>query len=123
MSLELAVRKALENPIRPRGRTSISRFASILTDGYKTYIGLNRYKSHPLQARFSSHPEQIYIHSEISVLSQALRDRVEDFSDYTLYVARVLSDGTPALAKPCPGCMSALIEFGIHNLEYTKGRQ
>jgi tRNA(Arg) A34 adenosine deaminase TadA len=131
MSLELAVRHALQNPIKSRGRTSISRFATVLTNGYNTFIGLNSYKSHPLQARFAiktGFPEKIHIHSEIAAIAQVARQALipnwaklnPDLSDYRMYIARVLADGSPALARPCPGCMAAITEFGIKHVEWTE---
>src|SRR6202012_4019131 len=113
MSLELAIKEALKNPIQKRGRTSISRMATVLVSDYSSFTGLNSYKSHPLQAKFSAKagfPERICTHSEIKAISKALayenRGNLEfsDLSNYRMYIARVLKDDTPALAMPCPGC-------------------
>lgn len=121
MCLELAIKYAEKNPIRARGRNSISRFASVLTDGYNTFIGWNSYKSHTLQARFAKNPEQICIHSEIAAIAKALRfTKGKPLYKYNLYVARLLADGSTGIAKPCAGCQSAILEFGIKQVEWTK---
>lgn len=127
MSLDLAVKHALKNPIKRKGRSSISRMAAVLTVDNCTYVGYNSYKSHPLQARFGENEHKIYIHAEIAAIVKACREydgyyHIADFKDMDakLYVARVLHDGTPALAKPCPGCLAAIAEFGINHVEYTK---
>lgn len=118
--LNKTIEFALENPIKKKGRRSISRMASILTDGKNTYYGWNRWKTHPLQKKFQSNSEALYLHCEIDALRNAVREGVKDFSNYTLYCARVLYDGTPALAKPCPGCQRALIHFGIKDCIFTE---
>ena len=128
MTLELAVKYALDNPIRPIGRNSISRFASVLSDGRNTFVGFNRYKTHPLQKKFGCNSQSIYVHSEIDAIINAIRElkihryKAQNenlFDDYSMYVARVLGNGTPASAKPCIGCQRALIHFGIKNIEWT----
>ena len=125
--LELAIKYAKTNPIKSKGRTNISRMAAVLTDGYRTFIGFNSYKSHPLQARFSKRvgeEHKIHVHAEVSVLAKALKEwnpyfNTSNLDGFTLYIARVLKDGTPALAKPCPGCLAAITEFNIKHVEYT----
>jgi tRNA(Arg) A34 adenosine deaminase TadA len=123
MSLEEAIKHAKKNPVRPRGKSSISRFGCILSNGSNTYFGWNSYKSHPLQARFAEKtgsPEKLSIHSEISAIVEAVqKGRVRDFRGYTMYIARLLGDGTPALAKPCLSCLAAITEFGINQVEWT----
>ena len=128
MSLERAVKHALKNPIKAKGRTSISRFGAILTDDFSTYYGWNSYRTHPLQAKFAAQtgtPEKIHVHAELSVCIQAAKTYLKygkksDLSGFRLYVARVLANGTPALAKPCDSCLAALIEFGINEVIYTE---
>ncbi len=120
MSLEVAIRYAKKNPITRQGRSGMSRHGAFLTDGHSHFIGWNDYKSHPLQARFNPDvPEKICTHAEISAIARAVSAGVSDFDGYTMYVARVTADGEPGLARPCPGCWRALIEFGINEVEWT----
>lgn len=134
MSLRRAIEHAQKNPILPRGRNSISRFASVLCDvGGHSVVGLNSYKTSPLQARFASNPECIHIHSEISAIQNAIRylarhngfhyRDVTDLSGWSMFVARVLKDGTPAMAMPCDGCQRALSAFNISKVEWTVSPQ
>lgn len=131
VSLSLAIKHAKLNPIKPRGRTSISRFACVLTNGYNTYIGWNTYKTHTLQAHFAAKtgcPEKIHIHAELHAIVQAARRSLipnwavpnPDLSGYKLYVARVLSNGEPANARPCESCWAAIAEFGIREVYWTE---
>ncbi len=129
MTLQLAIKSALDNPIKARGHQSISRFSAVLTDGYRTFIGLNSYKTCPFQARFAADEHKIHIHAEIAAIKKAfsavysssnLYGDFKPLRNYKMYVARLLADGTPALAKPCMGCMGAIETFGIKHLEYTE---
>lgn len=129
MSLSKAIHYAKLNPIKPIGRNSISRFASVLTDGKDTFIGLNSYKTHTLQARFGINDECIHTHSEIAAIIKAIKwkakqigshyNSITDLSNFSISVARVLKDGSPALGKPCEGCMGALVAYGITDIEWT----
>lgn len=130
MSLDLAIKYAKKNPIKARGRNSISRFAAVLSDGRTYFVGTNSYRSHTLQAFFSKNQERICRHAEVDAISQAIRAKsserrfaakgpYRDLSGYTMYVARVLANGKPALAKPCEICMKAIEYFKVGNLEFT----
>lgn len=127
MSLQLAIEHALKNPIKARGRTSISRMGAVLVKGKNRirYYGWNSYKTHPLAREFSGNDNQVCIHAELDALldffSCSLIDEHSsaDLEDYTMYVARVLKDGTTALAKPCVACQKMLIHFGVGNVEWT----
>ena len=121
MSLELAIRYAKRNPIKALGRSSISRFCCVLTDGHTFIVGFNSLRTDPLQAFFSKkvgEPEKVFCHAEVHAIKKGLNRRVR-FEDYTMYVARVLADGTEANSKPCPGCMAAIIRYGIKKVIHT----
>lgn len=126
MSLELAIKVALRNPILPKGRNSISRFGAVLSGPDGVYTGQNSYKTHPLQFKFSNKHEACHVHAETAAILSCIRNsatgsyrEIDDLSSYDLYVARVLKDGTPALAKPCEFCQQMIIAFNIHNVEWT----
>lgn len=122
MTLELAIKCAHLNPIEGRGKNSISRMAAVLTyDNYYTFIGYNQYKTHPLQARYGYNKDAIYLHAEIDAIRQAVAYLQDDnLCRYSMYVARILANGTTALAKPCSGCTKAIKEFNIKYLEWTR---
>lgn len=132
MTLSLAIKLARSRPhIQSRGKSSISRMVAVLTDGTSTFIGENSYKSHPLVRYFSRHPDKICRHCEMDAVIKAIqyftgkagvsRKSFFDVSleGFSLSVARVLSDGTPALAKPCTECDDMIRFFGIDTVEYT----
>lgn len=83
-------------------------------------LGKNQLKSHPLQAKFGMNEHSIYLHAEIDALIKGVKElNSEQLNKSTLYVARVLRDGTTGLAKPCPGCQRALKSFGIERIVWT----
>lgn len=127
--IDLAIAEARKNPIQPRGRNSISRFAAVLSDGKQTFTAWNSYKTHPLQAKFGSNEQSIHQHCELAVIIKAIRclskqagshySDITDLGGFRMAVARVLKDGTPALARPCIGCQRALEAFSIKDVEWT----
>lgn len=132
MSLQLALRLARNRPlIKPRGSSSISRMVAVVSDGVSTFIGENSYRSHPMVARFSKNPDRICLHAESAAVIKALRyftsrlgirrDDIYsiDLSGFSIYVARVLADGSPANARPCEDCQRMLKSFNINRIEHT----
>lgn len=117
MSLELALKIAEANQIE-----KLPRMSAVITKRNKIMsVGVNSHKTHPLQKRFARNPQSLHLHAEIAALKNALRKfSLEELSGATIYVARVLKDGSPALAKPCLGCEKALMEFGIKHVHWTK---
>lgn len=95
----------------------LPRMAAVIMDGKREVSwGWNSRRSHPLQFRFSQRHDKICVHAEVSALAAA-REPVDGMA---MYVARVLKDGSPALAKPCSACQSALAAFGIENVSWTE---
>lgn len=127
--LDLAIKSACKNPVKSRGRNSISRFAAVLTDGRNLFVGLNSYRTHPLQAKFGTNSKCIHIHAELDAIIQAIRchgrqlgkhySDVTNLSGYSMFVARVLGNGTPGIALPCVGCQRAIQTFNIKHIEWT----
>ena len=82
-------------------------------------IGKNSYfKTHPVQKLHAEKvglPDKEYLHAEISAivgcknLSEAHRIRILRFN----------RDGSPATAKPCKVCMSAIEAAGIEHIDHT----
>ena len=88
--------------------------------------GFNSLKSSPWQVKYGRNPDSIFLHAETDCLYRSVR-RLDDreLSKSTLYVARVkkVSPFTPALvsglAKPCSGCMRAIVQHRIRRVIYT----
>lgn len=95
--------------------------ASIWYKGDLLSIGINSLKSHPLQARFSTIPEKIYLHAETSAISRAIKD-FRDIEGAVLYVARVKFGShswIPGNSRPCSGCISCALHFGVRMIFYS----
>lgn len=114
--LEIAIEVAKKNPI-----VALPKMAAILRvyEPHYYLYGYNQLKSHPLQAKFGRNDRAIYLHAEIDAIVKATRLGYW-LEDATMYIARVLKDGTPALAKPCEGCQRALMHFGIKDVIWTE---
>ena len=88
--------------------------------GRKLTEGTNSYtKTHTLQAKFAVQvglDDKVFLHAEIAALS-----RLKSFhKPYKIVVERYLSDGSTALARPCPVCQAAIESHGITLVEWTK---
>jgi tRNA(Arg) A34 adenosine deaminase TadA len=82
-------------------------------------VGKNSYvKTHPLQARHAAivgTPDRQFLHAEIHAIIKC-RDITKA---HKIFVSRWDRKGRPALAKPCPVCMSAIEAAGIEIIEHT----
>lgn len=82
-------------------------------------VGVNQFKSHPLQARFGARADSIFLHAEIDALRNALKRVTEvDLQRATMYIARI-RNGEPRLSKPCDGCQRAINFFNISHVYWT----
>ena len=88
-------------------------------------LGINSYKSDPLQAKYAKNEDAIYLHAEVAAIKNALRYvTVNDLRKCTLAVVRVKKDNLtglfrPAMSKPCSGCQSCIAAFEIPTVVYT----
>lgn len=106
-----------------RGRVKVAAMLEH-KNGWKRYVGVNSYKTHPIMMNKNYKEEQIFLHAEADAIVKALREN-ESLQDYKLYVLRIKRghDGkwVEGLAKPCKGCMSLIHETGIKEVVYTEG--
>ncbi len=82
-------------------------------------VGTNSYvKTHTLQAhhaKLAGEPHKVYLHSEIHAIT-----RCKDLHKaYRIAIFRYHEDGSPALAKPCCICRSAISATNIKIIEHT----
>lgn len=95
------------------------KLGAVITDRKRRIISSSQNhmtKSHPIQQKWSqkvSNGKGIYLHAEIGALVKCRKQ------PYAVFVARVLKDNTPALARPCPVCMAAMKEAGVKRVYYT----
>lgn len=82
-------------------------------------VGQNNYvKTHPLQkkhAEIVGEPYKQYMHAEIAAIVKCPDLR----KARRISIFRYDSEGRPALAKPCPVCLSAIKAAGINQVEHT----
>jgi tRNA(Arg) A34 adenosine deaminase TadA len=111
-----AIRLAKANP------TDLNKMAAIIAKRTRILgTGMNSRKTHPLQRRFSNHPLKVCIHAEIDAIRDALRSHEEEeLHGATIFVARVMKNGSTGYAKPCSTCSKALDAYGITAVHYTE---
>jgi tRNA(Arg) A34 adenosine deaminase TadA len=87
-------------------------------------LGVNRWKTDPLQAKYSKHEEAIYLHSEVAAIKNSLRNlSVADLSKCNLIVVRAKKNHLSGLyeygsSKPCSGCLRCIREFNLKKITY-----
>lgn len=93
-------------------------------------VGNNSRRSHPFQARYSKNPDAIFLHAEIDAIHNALYHLDhEDLRKATLMIFRVkrkngfFTEWVDGLAKPCPGCMRAIVKFGFKKVIFSTETQ
>lgn len=88
-------------------------------------IGINNTKTNPFIAEFKKHPEANFPHCEVEAIRIALRNiSEEELSKCDLYISRVKKNRrggeyVTGLAKPCEGCMKAIMRYKPRNVYYT----
>ena len=88
---------------------------NVLSIGHSSYV-----RTHPLQKKYAQNvglPKKEFLHAEIMALIRLLPQHRHKADSITVY--RFNLDGTPANAKPCPICMSAIKAAGIKKIYYT----
>lgn len=112
--VDLAVKEALNNNYHRFRLAAVlcSRSGSVV-------VGYNKSKSHPLQYRFTGDTNKIYLHAEIDALVRASQMGI-NIHYSRIFIARVLKDGSRALAKPCKYCWKALLHFGVAEIGWTE---
>ena len=87
--------------------------------------GTNSNKSHPLQVKYNrennlDYKIRNYLHAEMQAIVRCSKTGITDFSDCTIYIARLINSGNGiGLARPCKACRAAIKELGIKRIVYT----
>jgi deoxycytidylate deaminase len=83
-------------------------------------VGVNTAKTHPLQHKYNAFRGREItspcMHAEINALTKLPHNY--DGKNAVIYVSRVMANGTTGMARPCPGCMRALRDYGIKKVFY-----
>lgn len=98
--------------------------AAIFYRGKLVSIGFNQFKSHPFAAKYSRHPEAIYLHAETDAIYKASKRLTRlEMKTSTLVICRVkqCNKNKPmyGLAKPCFGCQDCIDDYGLSTVIYT----
>lgn len=84
-------------------------------------VGMNSYKSHPMQKRFSIDDKKIFLHAEIDALKNALKEHdASELIGAEIIVARIMKNGKCGFAKPCDICQKALTEYKLSGIYWTE---
>ena len=89
-------------------------------------VGYNTNKTHPIQMKYNKYRNlywngiqpQAKLHAEMMCLL-SIKDLNIDFSKVKLYIYREDKNCHLALSKPCDGCMRAIKDLGIKEINYT----
>ena len=96
--------------------------------GYVVAASASSNKTHPLQRQYNAFREfdrtgvvMDKLHAEIGLLTHLYNMRLDrvDMKNVSIYVYRVCRSREHGIARPCAGCMKALIDAGIRNVYYT----
>lgn len=97
--------------------------AGIHRKGKLLAVGFNQRKSHPLQAKWASRPERIFLHAEIDAIRNYLYHyTIDSLESCSMVVVRVkLSNNhwVYGCAKPCSGCRRAIEFYGLKDVQWT----
>ncbi|MCA9496489.1 MAG: hypothetical protein KC589_06090 [Nanoarchaeota archaeon] len=128
MNKHLKIFKMMMAILRDRERFYGNTVSFIVYKNEIISIGYSTSKTHPFQKRFGKTPNHISLHAEVDAIHKASK-RLSDkeFSKATIYVARLKHrinsyhevEPMIGISKPCSGCTSAIITFGIRNVFYT----
>jgi deoxycytidylate deaminase len=91
--------------------------AVIVKSGRVLATGCNRI-GHSKYLRNRPYPESV--HAEQQAVLQLLKQRrLNDLAGSTIYISRILSNGSTANSRPCCVCANLLKAVGIRNVVYT----
>lgn len=119
--MEMITELATEHKPGDRFRTNAKLCAVITVKNKPVAIGFNSDKTHTFQARFAKNEDAIFRHAETDCILQALREiSADDLRRATIYIGRVKGNNNSwGLAKPCAGCMRAILHYEIKRVVYS----
>lgn len=113
--------KVLTRVVENAKKVAGQRVASCVVYKGNIYcIGINQYKTHPLQKQFNNE-KRTFLHAEIHAIDQGVYYLGEEkLKSSVLYVCRKNAFGL-AYSKPCNGCLNAIRYFSIPKVVFTSG--
>ena len=115
--------RVIAEDLTPVSKAKIA--AMIVYRGRIISIGVCQWKSHPFAAKYSKHPEAIWLHAEADAIFKAKRKlSVAEFKKSVLIIVRTKQDTdgstTFGISKPCSGCEKCILEHDIKTVIYTE---
>lgn len=108
--LDIAAKAAENSEVRFRHGAVITKNGNVLS------IGINRYVEHRPESLSPEHLKRgMSRHAEIIALQ-----RVANPKGCTIYVARLMADGSEGNSKPCAACQDTLAKAGVRKVVYTQ---
>ena len=118
-------RQAIDN----EGASNAKLAACIVLKGKIISTGRNQLKTHPFASQYRKNDDAIYLHAEANAIVNSLNHvSKDDLTKSVLYVYRIKRPDThmnkdtvwaQGIAKPCEGCMRAIVEFNFKRVIYT----
>ncbi|MBP3886713.1 MAG: hypothetical protein J6F30_03505 [Cellulosilyticum sp.] len=87
-------------------------------------VGVNKYKSHPLQKKYNKFRsmDESHIHNNIHAeLDAIIKCNRQDLIGASIYVYREDSFGNLRMCRPCEACRKLIRDSGIKEVYYTTG--
>jgi tRNA(Arg) A34 adenosine deaminase TadA len=115
--LQLAYREAMRSSGVGGPKRTAYRIGACLMRGDEVLeVRHNSYKTHPYLAKLTQYP---HLHAESHCM---LAHGIDRCHGTTMYVVRVLRDGSVANAKPCEVCYGIMLDLGVRLCYYTENR-
>ena len=96
------------------------RLGAIITRGNRIIsVGWNKNKTHPRQLPYLKEGKQVTTKSVHAELDAIIGVPVHLLRGSTIYVARILANGSTGLAKPCASCRKIIEAANIKKIVYT----
>jgi len=111
----------------PVGKAKVA--SAIVVRGKIKSVGVNQWRTDPLQRKFQTNEAAIHPHAEISAIKNFLkRHSLKDLEKATIYVVRRKMTGpdghmVDGNAAPCLGCQKAIKRFKIKEVIYTTDKE
>lgn len=90
----------------------------LLSKSPMSIIGICQNKSHPIQLKYSNNMNRIFLHAEIDTLRKVAHSRYLGYEPSTMYIVRILKNGSFSPSRPCDICASAITAFKVQKVIY-----
>lgn len=83
-------------------------------------IGHNKRKSHPIELKFQKIPGAIFLHAEKDAIIKTMNRYGDQILQHcSIYVLRVMKNGSLGYSKPCESCQAFIKSVGIKKIYWS----